>query len=626
MGILLLLGSGFALWECLILRGEGMRRAGLQMLMIHCGIIALTTELLSTGRLLNSIAIHSLWLTLLIFHGGLYWRLAQQRPNPRRQAGDRLHQAWRNSDGITRLGGVGIGLILGITGLIAVLAPPNNADAMIYHLPRVMHWIQNHSVAPYPTPTLRQISFAPGASYIVTHIYLLMGNDRGVNLVQWLAFGGAIAASSLIVQAWGGDRRTQIFAGLLIATTPMAILQAMTPQTDLLTAFWLLVVGVWVVQPRPDHWWDFLWLSLALGLALVTKATAFIFALPLGVLWVGRVWRQWPRKQALLIVLVMPWTSLLFSLPYLVRNGQLFGNILGSDEGTLIQALNLGRWLSNSLRYLALNLPFPGFWQGVERIHQILGIDPNDPATSFAGGRPFLSPGVLNFLIPDHDFVASPLVVILLAIATLVLIFKSAQKRSLTPMLAWAIATWFSFILFCALIKWQVWGNRLLLPFLLFAAPIIAFWLSNHLSKAMGRSLVGLLLLGGLFYSLTAVHHPLIPLPFSSTATNQAPALLTVDRRELYLASNGKALAEAYEGLTGIITANRCQFVGLSLLDNDWEYPFWVLPELPNINLKYFNVNNVSETLPSEFADEKLCMVIIRDQNQLNYQLIEPQF
>ena len=60
----------------------------------------------------------------------------------------------------------GLGAIVVMAGLTAIVAPPNTYDSMTYHLPRVMHWIQNQSVAHYPTHIPRQLHFPPGAEFI----------------------------------------------------------------------------------------------------------------------------------------------------------------------------------------------------------------------------------------------------------------------------------------------------------------------------------------------------------------------------------------------------------------------------------------------------------------------------
>jgi hypothetical protein len=78
----------------------------------------------------------------------------------------------------------GLGLLIGIVGLTALLAPPNTWDAMSYHLPKVVLWATNRSVQIFPTADNSQILFTTWAEFAMRHHYLLRGGDRLVNLIE----------------------------------------------------------------------------------------------------------------------------------------------------------------------------------------------------------------------------------------------------------------------------------------------------------------------------------------------------------------------------------------------------------------------------------------------------------
>ena len=144
----------------------------------------------------------------------------------------------------------GLGAIVVIAGLTAIVAPPNTYDSMTYHLPRVMHWIQNQSVAHYPTHIPRQLHFPPGAEFILTHLHILAGNDRLLNLVQWIGMVGSIIGVSLLAQRLGAAGAGQVLASVVAATLPMGMLQASSTQNDYVVTFWLVWSGL--LRPGSD--------------------------------------------------------------------------------------------------------------------------------------------------------------------------------------------------------------------------------------------------------------------------------------------------------------------------------------------------------------------------------------
>jgi len=151
---------------------------------------------------------------------------------------------------------------------------------MAYHLPRVVYWAQQHSVASFPTAYLNQLQFPPFAEYLSLHLWLLTGGDHLANLPQWFGYAGSMIATSALAGELGATVRGQIITALLVATTPNAILQATGAKNDCVLSFWLLCVILFsrrALEPGQQPWIA----ACAVALALLTKGTAYLFILPI---------------------------------------------------------------------------------------------------------------------------------------------------------------------------------------------------------------------------------------------------------------------------------------------------------------------------------------------------------
>lgn len=590
-------------------------------------LVTIFTEALSIAGLLTSTWVCLCWEAATASTALLYAQMLRERHSaPPRMLSRSTIRAWW-------IYACAIGGILAVTAMLAAITPPNNWDAMTYHLSRVMHWVQDTSVAFYPTSIERQLFDPPWAEYASLHLYLLSGNDYLTNFIQWFSFAGTCAGVSLIARQLGAGVRGQGLAALFAATLPMGILQASSPQNDYVTAFWVVCLAYSLLCYRQSRSRTALLASGgSLGLALLTKGTGYVYAAPL-LLWFG-VWSihtlgQWgaedgatnpiARARTLVKRLWKPWLAI--GLPALVlnvaqylRNLVLFASPLGPDGALYANAIHTpGALTCVTVRNMTLNLATPydavnsALYSATVKLCRIVGSGASDPKTTWAS-LPFRINPITNY----EGTVGNPIhLVLIVLICALCLALPSLRgQRLLLPYLATVAGT---FALFCAYLRWQPWGNRLMMPFFLLAAPLIGVAVERmaYAARRPGADIAVRVL------ACTLVCAALPALLTNENAPIVGPVTVWgTPRTELYFITRhpGQLLESAYVSAAYQVEAAGCHDIGLNSVDEGWEYPLWVMLRNDGwrAQIQYVDLTNASGRLSNEppFSSFQPCAII----------------
>ena len=494
---------------------------------------------------------------------------------------------------------IGVIAIVVTIGFIALIAPPNNWDSMTYHMGRVVHWIQNRSVAHYPTNIIRQLHPGPWSSFAIAHLQILSRSDRFANLIQWMSMIGSLIGVAAIADQLGASVRGQIFSAVVCATIPMGILQASSTQNDYVVAFWLICLAYCVLEAIQSKF-ETQWVIAAgasLGLAILTKGTAYLYAFPfcLWLLFTGfcrirfNVWKPMLSFSAIVVAI---------NISHYLRNWGVFGSFLG-ESGQGLEAFNLSIFLSNIIRNVALHLSTPVrsvnlvTIGAVESLHRLIGIDASDPRTTSPVGYSFDIHSLIN-----HEDLAGNFLHLLLFISVTAVFFvsKNAIKhRQRYFLVTYWLAILIGFLLFCALIVWSPWRSRLHLPLFVLSAPFIGIILSEIVRRPVANVLISGLLCISLIWVGFNETRPLI-LNSQIVETKQIQNIFNQSRTEQYFSSRPD-LKEDYLGATDFIQSRACTQIGLALGGDIWEYPLWAILNnhaRPSLRIEHINVSNDS--------------------------------
>lgn len=573
------------------------RGAFLVVNLLGGAIVLVSSELLGAATLLGAAQVVGVWGVALILASLLLWR---QRPYVSLKLAI-------PEDGFVRCAVGAVLLLLTVTAAFAWLGPPNTYDGMLYHLPRVMHWRQQGSLAFYPTPVLPQLHHPPFSELVMLHTVLLSGGTSFVNLVSWWYFLACIVGVSVIARELGCDARGQAGAALVAATLPIAILQASGPKNDLVLSFWLICLA-WLLlqQQRQPTTASAALAGLALGLAMVTKGSAAVFAAPM--LGLGVLIQIWTRPSRMVQVLahslIIGAVGVACFAPHGLRNFQLYGSPLGPpfDGPTPAfayqsTAQDPALLASGMLRNVATQLGTP--WDAVNNalvgavrsIHSALGISVDDPRITW-GQRTFYVVAMRGL---QEESAPNPIHVVLILVSTLAgaLTWRRLDARTRWLLLSLTL----TFLVYSALIKWQPATTRFQLPLLLLWAPLLAV-LIRSCSAKMLAPLAALVFVGALAALIDNRWRPIAG----------ELSIVSGDRSALALGLQA-GRREQYEQAAELIQATGCARIALEMEWDQVEYPWWWL--LPNATFEHANVRNVSAGLAApNRAAEPPCAAI----------------
>lgn len=547
-----------------LLRRDGGLRLALVRASIYWAVAAtLSAELLGSVRQLGPLPVAAAWVAGLaaLTIADPRWPLALGR------AAEALGGAIRRKPLVS----VVVLALAGSTLFTALVSAPNNWDSLTYHLARVEHWIQNGTLAHYRTNIEQQISFNPGAEILILHSRLLSGSDHYVNLVQWVAFVVSAAAASLVARRLGGNEMGQVMTGLFVLTFPMGILQASSTQNDLVTGCWIIVLAERLLAFRAvPSALGIAEVGAALGLALVTKGTALVAAFPLGC-WM--LLMLWPLGfgRFLRYAAVAGTVALALNAGWWMRNYQVFGSPLGTLGGFVGNATHgLDVVYSNAVRGLSSQILTPSMaanariYEAAAAVVRVAGVDPEDPGTTMGSFRS--TPDVGGWSRVAHeDLAASPVhtVVILGGMAW------AMTRRQRSDVLGYAFVIVGAGLLYCVVLRWQLWIARLHVPLFLLAAPIaglaLGAWRPFRVATASAVMLIASL--PALLFNET---RPLLP------RSAERESVLTRSRVATMFA-NLPPVQRSYEEGVRAVAALRPRELGLILEEGCFEYAVWYL-------------------------------------------------
>jgi len=395
-----------------------------------------------------------------------------------------------------------IALIIIPQFFFGIIIAPNNWDTLTYHFGRIGYWLQHGNVSFYPTNDIAQIYSQPLAEYLQLSIMSGFPSDYAGFIVQFGAWLGCGVLGSLWLQKMGFSLKNQILGGSFTLLIPLGIMQSITGQNDLISAFFffLTIYHLPPITPLSSHSIASLkWAALATACAALTKIISLVFLFPFWTFTLILFIIKQKTVQLKHLLILLP---ALLLLPYLARNIEATGKPLGSGEYQKIflnENHKLGGMASSMLKHIGYQWVVPIAPINkmnhtlLYHLHQFIRVDLNDESYS-------MLPYVTNWR-NNEDMQAGGILWWLAMGGILFLFFSAQPSRKQILQISGLLAM--GLILYSVIFKFFPFSTRYFMSFS-FPMQVIFFAIvANRFKPKIIQGMVWMFLL----ISLPSVYH-----------------------------------------------------------------------------------------------------------------------
>jgi hypothetical protein len=129
-----------------------------------------------------------------------------------------------------------------------VYTPLFKNDVLSYHASRPLYWIQNRSLAPYPTANYRHHAFSFGSDLIFLWPMLFMKSEFIARMVFWLGYPLTTLAFFITLRALRCSRKLSLLGGSVFVAIPIVYHFGMSLEPLIWVSFFSLGAGYWALR------------------------------------------------------------------------------------------------------------------------------------------------------------------------------------------------------------------------------------------------------------------------------------------------------------------------------------------------------------------------------------------